>query len=92
MSQGGALDIVSCGIGVLPIIKWLKLVFTDVTQTWYADDSSALGKFYNIGLYFNLLKHFGPGHGYYPELSKRVLIVHPNNPATGKEFWFASRV
>ena len=38
---------------------------------------------YNIGLYFNSLKLFSLGRGYYPEPSKSVLIIHPDNPEAG---------
>ena len=40
----------------------------------------------NIELYFNLLKHYGSGCGYYPKTSKSVLIVHPDNLETGNQF------
>ena len=45
----------------------------------------ALDMFNKIGLYFNLLKHFSPGIGYYPKDSKSVAVVHMNNPAAGRE-------
>ena len=77
MTQGYPLAMVAYGIGVLPLRKRLKVEYPDVTQPWYADDSGALGTFDIIGLYFNLLKRFGPGSGYYPKPSKIVLIVHP---------------
>ena len=61
-------------------IELLKAAYPDFTQIWYADNAGALGTFDAIGLYFNLLNDFGTTRGYYPELSKSVLIVHPNNP------------
>ena len=68
-----------------------KIGVPGVTQTWYIGYSGALGLFDNIGLYFNLLKHFGRGRGYYPK-PPSVIIVHLNNLASGKEFgllhWF----
>ena len=64
VTQGHTLAIFAYGIGVLPLNKLLKEAYTDITHTWYADNASALGMFNNIGLYFNLLKQFGPGHGY----------------------------
>ena len=68
------------------MIKRLKAAYPDATQPWYADNYSALGTFDNIGLYFNSLKHFRPGYGCYPEPSKSVQIVHPNNLASWKDF------
>ena len=79
MTQGDPLDMVAYGIGILLLIKYLKSAFTDVTQPWYAGDASALGTTTRVGSYFNSLKKLEPGRGYHPELSKSVLIVHPEN-------------
>ena len=62
------------------------MAYPDVTQPWYADYASALGTCDNIGLYFNPLRYFGSGCGYYPKPSEIFLIVHPGNIAEGKEF------
>ena len=64
MTQGEPLAMVAYGIGIVPLIKRMKALYPKITQTWYADDAGALGTFGNIELYFNLLKRFGPGHGY----------------------------
>ena len=47
---------VACGIGFLLLIKHPKAAHPDVTQTWYADNSGALGMFNHLEKYFNLLK------------------------------------
>ena len=39
-----------------------------------------------INTYFNLLTYQGPGRGYHTEISKSVLIVHPENTKAGKVF------
>ena len=39
-----------------------------------------------IETYFNLLTRQGTGRGYYPEPSKSVLILHPDNIVAGKVF------
>ena len=77
---------VAYGIGVLQLIKRLKLAYPNAIHPWYADDTCALDTFDNIELYFNSLKHFGPCCRYYPEPSKFFLIVHPYNLAAGKYF------
>ena len=77
---------VAYGIGVLPLIKCLKAAYTDVTRPWYEADADALGTFNNIGLYFNSLKRFGPGCGYYPKHPKSFIIVHLYNIAARKYF------
>ena len=61
-------------------------MYPDVTHPWYTDNISVLGMFDNIELYFNSLKHFGPGQGYYTEPPKSVIIVHSKNFVAGKEF------
>ena len=86
MTQGDPLAIFAYGIGILSLIKKLKAGFPDANQTWYSNDSSSVGIFSNVELYFNSLKRLGLGHGYYPEPSKRVLIVHPHNIKYKKMF------
>ena len=77
---------VAHGIGILPSIKNLKAEFPDVTRPWYAGDAGALGMFARVEAYFHSLERHGPGRGYLPELSKSVLIVHPDNIEAGKLF------
>ena len=74
------------GIGILPLIKNLKREVPDVTHPWYADNAGALGTFSRIETYFDSLTRQGPGCGYYTKLSKSILIVHLENPESGKEF------
>ena len=64
----------------------LKWEIPDAPQPWYYDNSGALGMFAIIETYFHLLIRQGAGHGYHPEPSKSVLIVHPESFETGKEF------
>ena len=84
--QGYTLDVVDYDIGVLSLIKRLKLAYSGVTQPWYADNAGALGTFDNLELYFNMLKHNGPEQGYYPNPTKIIMIVHPDNLEVGKLF------
>ena len=88
MTLGDPLAMIAYSIGVLLLIKLPKEEFTDLTQTWYADDAGSLGTFANIKLYSNSLKRFVPGHEYYPEPSKSVMIVHPDNIKGRKQFVF----
>ena len=86
MTQGGPLAIIEYGIGILPLINNLKREIPEVTQPCYADDSADLGTFAIIETYFDSLTRQGPGCGYYPELFKSVLIVHPENLEAGNDF------
>ena len=75
---------VAHGIRILPLIKNLKVKIHDVTQAWYGNDVVTLGTFSRVGSYFNLLKQFGHGQGYYYEPSKSILIVNKYNIEAGK--------
>ena len=80
------MSTITYSIGILPHIKKLKREIHDFTQLWYADDSGALGMFVIIDTYFNSITRQGLGHGYYPEPSKSVLIVHPENLKASRVF------
>ena len=84
--QGDPQTMIAYGIGILPLIKSLKREIPNATQTWYDDDTGALGMSVQIETDFNLITRQGPGRGYHPELSKRVLIVNPDNLEAEKEF------
>ena len=86
MTQGGPLDIITYGIGILPLIKNLKRDIPDITKPRYADDPGALGTFAIIETYFNFITRQGPVRGYYPKTSKSVLTVHPENIEARKVF------
>ena len=77
---------VSYGVGILPLIKFLKLTYPDVTQPWYADDAGSLGTFNHLEKYFKELKHNGPAREYFPEPTKIILAVHPQNLKVGEIF------
>ena len=73
-------------IGILLLIKNLKIQFHDFILPRYADDARALGTFENINAYFHFLERHGPGKVNYTKPSKRFLTVHPNNLESGKIF------
>ena len=86
VTQGYTLAMIAYGIGILPLIKNLKQDIPDVTQPWHADNTRGLGMLAIIETYFNSLTRQGPGCGYYPRLSKSILIVHPDNFEDRREF------
>ena len=74
---------VAYGIGVLTLIKRLKAVCPGITQPWYARNSGSLGMFNNVELYFNSLKRNSPSRGYFPNPTKTILTVNPDNIKAG---------
>ena len=66
-------------IGILTLIKRLKLTYPDTTQPWYTYDSGALSTLKYLEKYFNLLKCNGPDQGYYTNSTKIIMIVNLSN-------------
>ena len=92
VTQGDPLSIITYVTGILPLIRNLKREIHGITQPCYAYNSGALGKFIIIYTYFNFLTHQGTGRGYYPEPSKIVLILYPDNLEAGFFFRRESQV
>ncbi len=79
VTQGDPISMVVYGLAVLPLIRRLKQEFPEVEQPWYADDAGAAGNFDAIRRHFTKLQEIGPNYGYFPELSKSVLVVSQCN-------------
>jgi hypothetical protein len=75
VTQGDALSIFACQIGVLHLIRQFKAKFPQVEQPWYADGA----KFDENEHFFQLLCEIGPLFGYYAEPTKSILIVQQHN-------------
>ena len=76
-TQGDPLAMLFYGVSLMPLIESLK-DRDKYLQTWYADDSGALGALENLVEWLSTLTENGPKYGYYPEPSKNCLVVHPN--------------
>jgi hypothetical protein len=66
-------------IGILPLIRRLKIEIPAVKQPWYTDDAGAGGSFTDLRQFFLWLQEIGPAYGYFPEPSKSILIVRTHN-------------
>ena len=86
VTQGDPLAMIVYGIRIITFIKNIKREIPDVTYPWYADNAGFLGPFARLDTYFESLTRQVPGWGYHPELTKRVLIVRPENLDVGKVF------
>ena len=79
VTQGDPLSMFGYGIGILPLIRKLKLEFLAVKQPWYANDAGAGGSFTDLQKFFLRLQEIGPTFGYFLEPSKSILIVRAHN-------------
>jgi hypothetical protein len=85
VTQGDPLSMFVYGIGLLPLIRILKVSFPEMDQTWYADDAGTGDSFDPIKAHFRMLEEIGPIYGYYPaDSSKTILVVSQNNLAAAK--------
>ena len=78
--QGYPLAMLAYVIGIISLIKCLKSIYPDVTQPWYTDSAGVLGMFNHLEKYFRALKCNGPAQGYFPNTTKRILLVHLKKP------------
>ena len=63
------------GIAIPPLIS--RLHNDSLTQKWYADDGSVVGKLKNIRALFDKLTQLGPKYGYLVNPPKCQLIIKP---------------
>ena len=76
-TQGDPAAMAFYALGAKPLIDELAKCIKNETcqQSWYADDSNAIGKFIAIKDWWEKLVSIGPKFGYFPEPSKTILIV-----------------
>ena len=75
MTQGDPLAMEMYGIAILPLISTLRLHNDSLTQKWYADDGSVVGKLKDIRALFDKLTQLGPKYGYLVNPPKCQLII-----------------
>ena len=74
-TQGDPLAMAMYGIATLPLIS--RLHTESLTQKWYADDRSVIGKLKHIWALFDKLTQLGPNYGYLVNPPKCLLIIKP---------------
>ena len=65
--------------GILHLVRMLKSEFPAAKQQCNAECGSTAGYFSGIRAQFERLQQQGPNYGYYPELSKSILVAAPHN-------------
>ena len=63
------------GLGMLPLTVTLKVTVPSALQPWYDINTAVRGNFYEVSKVFSLLQTIGPVRGYFPELTKSILVV-----------------
>ena len=74
-TQGDPLAMAMYGIAILPLIT--RLHNDSLTQIWYADDGSVVGKLEDIRALFDKLTELGSKYGYLVNPPKCQLIIKP---------------
>ena len=85
--QGDPLAMIAYGIGVLPLIREIRGAHTRVTQPWYSDDAGAGLKFMPILAHLRDLQERGLSRGHFPDPTKSILVVAPQNVSGAEEFF-----
>ena len=97
-TQADSLAMAMYGIAILPLIT--RLYNDSLTQKWYTDDGSVVGKLKDIRALFDKLTELGPKYGYLLNPSKCQLISKPGGErqastvfaGTNVEFTHCARV
>ena len=88
VNQGDPQDMIAYGLGILPLIRYLRTAHPGVTKSWYDDDSGAGGTLSGIRRHLGYPMVIGPLRGYLPETTKRILVVSPQSiPWAEALFW-----
>ena len=87
VTQGDPLAMIAYGIGVLPLIRDLRIAYPLIMQPWYADDTGAGGEFCDIMAHFRDLQLRGTAWGYYPYPTKSILVVAERIVPRAKEYF-----
>jgi hypothetical protein len=84
VTQGDPLSMVLYGLSTLPLIRELKVVYSELFHVWFADDGNAGGHFWILKQFLCWLHRKGHSLGYKIDLGKCVLITSPANLTRAK--------
>ena len=88
-TQGDPLAMPMYAIATAPLIQKLN---ADVTQIWYADDASGVGRLPCLRSWWDQINSLGPGFGYFANAVKTWLITKEEHLAEAKETFAGTNV
>ena len=74
-TQGDPLAMAVYTLAVIPLIRHLRSSDPAVSQVWYADDATGVGKCTALRKWWDTLSQLGPLFDYVPNASKTYLVV-----------------
>ena len=74
-TQGDPLVMAMYSLAVTSLIHHLRSRDPAVSQVWYADDATGVGKCAALQKWWDTLSQLGPLYGYIPNASKIYLVV-----------------
>ena len=72
-TQGDPLAMAMYALALTPLIHHLRSSDPAVSQVWYADDATGVGKCAALRKWWDTLSQLGPLYGYIPNASKLIL-------------------
>ena len=94
-TQGDVAAMVFYAVGIKPLVDHLGSTCFQAycKQSWYADDSGAIGRLSTIKQWWDTLNAYGPKYGYYPKPQKTVLLLKdPNDIKKAEKIFHGTRV
>ena len=88
-TQGDPLAMPMYAIATAPLIQKLN---ADVTQIWYTDDASGVGRLPCLRRWWDQINSLGPGFGYFANAVKTWLITKEEHLAEAKETFAGTNV
>ena len=87
VTQGDPFAMVMYAIGTLPLIRRVRKQAIDAKHSWYADDSSVVGRFPDLKRVYSALSIWGVNYGYIPNSSKTKIIVPEHRLAAAQQYF-----
>ena len=81
---------VTYGLGILPLIRFIKTLVEAPNQPWYANDAASMASWVLIVEYFNALTLHRPQFGFYPEPEKSIVVVKEGYKEAVARFFFVT--